>query len=82
MAVGRTIDLFTAYRKGKGLAELHVFQTGAHGFVKKGAAPTTSWTASRSGSGPTMLLSKPADRPREPASETDQSESPQKTCPR
>jgi acetyl esterase/lipase len=36
MAVGRTIDLFTAYRKAKGLAELHVFQSGAHGFVNKG----------------------------------------------
>ena len=35
-AVGRTVELFTAYRKGKGLAELHVFQMGAHGFVNKG----------------------------------------------
>lgn len=35
-AVGKTIDMFLAYRKGKGLAELHVFQTGAHGFVNKG----------------------------------------------
>jgi acetyl esterase/lipase len=36
IAVDRTIDLFTAYRKGKGPAELHVFQMGAHGFVNKG----------------------------------------------
>lgn len=36
LAVGRTIDLFTAYRQGKGLVELHVFQMGAHGFVNKG----------------------------------------------
>jgi acetyl esterase/lipase len=36
LAVGRTLDLFTAYRKSKGLAELHVFQMGAHGFVNKG----------------------------------------------
>jgi acetyl esterase/lipase len=36
LAAGRTVDLFTAYRKGKGLAELHVFQMGAHGFVNKG----------------------------------------------
>jgi acetyl esterase/lipase len=36
LAVGRTLDLFTAYRKGKGPAELHVFQMGAHGFVNKG----------------------------------------------
>jgi hypothetical protein len=36
MAVGRTIDLFKAYRQAKGQAELHVFQMGAHGFVNKG----------------------------------------------
>jgi acetyl esterase/lipase len=36
MAVGRTIDLFKAYRQAKGPAELHVFQIGAHGFVNKG----------------------------------------------
>jgi acetyl esterase/lipase len=36
LAVGRTLDLFTAYRKAKGQAELHVFQMGAHGFVNKG----------------------------------------------
>jgi hypothetical protein len=36
LAVGRTLDLFTAYRKGKGPAELHVFQLGGHGFVNKG----------------------------------------------
>jgi dienelactone hydrolase len=35
-SVVRTVDLFTAYRKAKGLAELHVFQMGAHGFVNKG----------------------------------------------
>ena len=35
-SVGRTVDLFTAYRKAKGPAELHVFQMGAHGFVNKG----------------------------------------------
>jgi acetyl esterase/lipase len=38
LAVNRTLDLFTAYRKGKGPAELHVFQTGAHGFVNKGGS--------------------------------------------
>src|SRR5262249_2777629 len=36
MSVNRTLDLFTAYRKGNGAAELHVFQMGAHGFVNKG----------------------------------------------
>src|SRR4051812_44777025 len=35
-SVGRTVELFTAYRKAKGPAELHVFQMGAHGFVNKG----------------------------------------------
>src|SRR3954468_5615286 len=34
--VAQSVDLFTAYRKAKGQAELHVFQTGAHGFVNKG----------------------------------------------
>jgi hypothetical protein len=34
-SVGRTVDLFTAYR-AKGPVELHVFQMGAHGFVNKG----------------------------------------------
>jgi len=36
LAVDRTVEQFTAYRKGKGSAELHVFQMGAHGFVNKG----------------------------------------------
>jgi acetyl esterase/lipase len=36
LAVGRTVEHFTAYRKSKGSAELHVFQMGAHGFVNKG----------------------------------------------
>jgi acetyl esterase/lipase len=36
-SVVRTVDLFTAYRKAKGPAELHVFQMGAHGFVNKGS---------------------------------------------
>ena len=51
--VGQSVDLFTAYRKAKGPAELHVLQSGAHGFVNKGAVPTASWTALRSGSGST-----------------------------
>ena len=36
MSVTRTLDLFSAYQKGSGAAELHVFQMGAHGFVNKG----------------------------------------------
>jgi acetyl esterase/lipase len=35
-AAQRSIEVFTAYRKSKGPAELHVFQMGAHGFVNKG----------------------------------------------
>jgi len=36
LAVDQTVEQFAAYRKGKGSAELHVFQMGAHGFVNKG----------------------------------------------
>ena len=36
MAASRSIELFSSWRKAKGPAELHVFQTGAHGFVNKG----------------------------------------------
>jgi dipeptidyl aminopeptidase/acylaminoacyl peptidase len=36
MSVGPTVEFFTAYRRGKGPVELHVFQNGAHGFVNKG----------------------------------------------
>jgi dienelactone hydrolase len=62
MSVGRTVDLFTAYRKGKGLAELHVFQAGAHGFVNKGGGADhfmdrlEEWLAAN------KLLSRSADR--------------------
>jgi acetyl esterase/lipase len=34
--VDNTLAMFNAYRSGKGQAELHVFQIGAHGFVNKG----------------------------------------------
>lgn len=65
-SVGRTIDLFTAYRKGKGLAELHVFQTGAHGFVNKGGGADhfmdrlEEWLAAN------QLLAKAAGQPTAP----------------
>jgi acetyl esterase/lipase len=36
LSTDRMVDLFTAYHKGKGEAELHVFQMGAHGFMNKG----------------------------------------------
>jgi acetyl esterase/lipase len=35
-AAQRSLEVFTAYRKSKGPAELHVFQMGEHGFVNKG----------------------------------------------
>jgi acetyl esterase/lipase len=35
-AAQRSIEVFAAYRKSKGLAELHIFQMGEHGFVNKG----------------------------------------------
>ena len=36
MAASRSVELFTAWRKAKGPAELHIFQMGAHGFLNKG----------------------------------------------
>ncbi|MGC8644632.1 MAG: alpha/beta hydrolase [Isosphaeraceae bacterium] len=36
LAANRTVEMFTAWRKAKGPAELHIFQKGAHGFVNKG----------------------------------------------
>jgi hypothetical protein len=62
-AAGRTIDLFTAYRRGKGPAELHVFQAGGHGFVNKGGGADHfmdrlgEWLAA------TQLLARPAGQP-------------------
>lgn len=36
VAVERSIELFSFYRKEKGQAEIHIFQMGGHGFVNKG----------------------------------------------
>jgi acetyl esterase/lipase len=36
LAANRTVEMFNAWRKAKGPAELHIFQKGAHGFVNKG----------------------------------------------
>jgi dienelactone hydrolase len=36
LAVDPTVELFTAYHRGTGPVELHVFQQGAHGFVNRG----------------------------------------------
>ena len=63
MAVGRTIDLFTAYRKGKGKAELHVFQMGAHGFVNKGGGADHFMDRLEEWLGANKLLSKSAASP-------------------
>jgi dienelactone hydrolase len=35
-AAQRSIEVFAAYRKSKGPAELHIFQMGEHGFINKG----------------------------------------------
>jgi len=44
-----SIDLFGAWRKAGLPAELHVFQTGQHGFGKKAAVRITTWTGWRNG---------------------------------
>ena len=59
--VDRTVDLFTAYRKGKGLAELHVFQMGAHGFVNKGGGADHFMDRLHEWLGANKLLSKTAE---------------------
>jgi hypothetical protein len=59
LAAGRTVELFIVYRKGKGPAELHVFQKGGHSFVNKGGGADhfmdrlEEWLAAN------KLLSKP-----------------------
>jgi dienelactone hydrolase len=60
MAVGRSVDLFTAYRKGKGAAELHVFQKGAHGFVNKGGGADHFMDRLEEWLGVNKLLTRPA----------------------
>jgi hypothetical protein len=61
-SVGRTVDLFTAYRKAKGPAELHVFQMGAHGFVNKGGGADHFMDRLEEWLGANQFLSKPPDR--------------------
>jgi len=60
LAVNRTLDLFTAYRKGGGPAELHVFQTGAHGFVNKGGGADHFMDRLEEWLAVNKLLSRPA----------------------
>jgi dienelactone hydrolase len=61
LAVTRTVDLFTAYHKGKGLAELHVFQMGGHGFVNKGGGADHYLDRLEEWLAVNKLLSKPSD---------------------
>jgi acetyl esterase/lipase len=61
LAAGRTVELFTAYRKAKGLAELHVFQMGAHGFVNKGGGADHFMDRLEEWLGANKLLSRSAD---------------------
>jgi len=58
MAVGQTIELFTTYRQGKGPAELHIFQMGAHGFVNKGGGADHFMDRLEEWLGTNRLLSK------------------------
>jgi dienelactone hydrolase len=60
-SVARTVDLFTAYRKAKGPAELHVFQMGAHGFVNRGGGADHFMDRLEEWLGANKLLSKPAE---------------------
>jgi acetyl esterase/lipase len=61
LAAARSVEQFTAYRKGKGPAELHVFQTGAHGFVNKGGGADHFMDRLEEWLGVNKLLSRPAE---------------------
>ena len=57
----RALMMSYAYRKGKGPAELHVFQKGAHGFVNKGGGADHFMDRLEEWLGANKLLSKPAN---------------------
>lgn len=61
LAINRTVELFTTYHKGKGPAELHVFQMGAHGFLNKGGGADHYLDRLGEWLGANKLLSKPAN---------------------
>jgi acetyl esterase/lipase len=61
LAVDRTVALFTAWRKAKGPAEVHVFQMGAHGFLKKGGGADHFMDRLEEWLGANKLLTKPAN---------------------
>jgi hypothetical protein len=46
-----SVDLYSAWRKANIPVELHIFQTGRHGFTKKAAVLTIIWTGWKNGSG-------------------------------
>ena len=59
-AAGRSVELFTAYRKSKGLAELHIFQMGGHGFPNKGGGADHFMDRLEEWLAVNKLLAKPA----------------------
>jgi len=61
MAAARSVELFTTWRQAKGPAELHVFQTGAHGFVNKGGGADHFMDRLEEWLGVNKLLTRPAD---------------------
>ncbi|HZW33833.1 MAG TPA: dienelactone hydrolase family protein [Isosphaeraceae bacterium] len=60
MAAARSVELFTAWRRAKGPAELHVFQMGAHGFLTKGGGADHFLDRLEEWLGANKLLSRPA----------------------
>jgi acetyl esterase/lipase len=60
-AAARSVELFTVWRQAKGPAELHIFQTGAHGFVNKGGGADHFMERLEEWLGVNKLLTRPAD---------------------
>ena len=58
LAANRTVEMFTAWHKAKGPAELHIFQKGAHGFVNKGGGADRFMDRLQEWLGVNKLLSK------------------------
>ena len=57
----RALMMSYTYRKGKGPAELHVFQKGAHGFVNKGGGADHFMDRLEEWLGANKLLTKPTN---------------------
>src|SRR5579871_2793889 len=60
-AAQRSVEVFSAYRKSKGSAELHIFQMGAHGFVNKGGGADHFMDRLEEWLGANKLLSRSAN---------------------